>query len=89
MTLITPWSLLLGLVMASPALAQAWSEPSGDLGGAVLRFVLATVVAGAGLLVVGGLVDHYRSAVDAADTPDEQEPAVELEEGAATSAQVR
>jgi hypothetical protein len=65
--IINPWSLLLGLLLASPALAQAWSDPGADLTTPLLRFVLGTLVAGVGIALVSGLVELYR--------PQEQEPA--------------
>jgi hypothetical protein len=74
--LITPWSLLLGLLLASPALMQAWSDPGGDLTGAMLRFVLGTLVAGVGLALVSGLVALYRPEGNAESPIDE---VVELE----------
>jgi hypothetical protein len=80
--LITPWSLLLGLLLASPALVQAWSDPGGDLTGAMLRFVLGTLVAGVGLALVSGLVALYRPEATAERAVDE---VVELEPAAADS----
>lgn len=67
MKIITPWSLVLGLLLAGPALAQAWSDPGADVAGAMLRFVLGTLVAGMGLAVIGALVDLYRPAEQADD----------------------
>jgi hypothetical protein len=72
MSIITPWSLVLGLLLASPALAQAWSDPGADIGSAMLRFVLGTLVAGIGLAVIGALVDLYRGdgVIEATDATD-------------------
>jgi hypothetical protein len=63
MRLITPSSLVLGLVLASPALWQAFNEPGADITGALLRFVLAVIVAGAGLSFLRGIVAGYQDAV--------------------------
>lgn len=72
MRLITPSSLLLGLLLASPSLWQAFTEPGADITGPLVRFVLAVIVAGAGLSFLRGLVSGYQDAVirreqDAAD----------------------
>lgn len=63
MRLITPSSLVLGLVLASPALWQAFTEPTADITAALLRFVLAVLVAGAGLSFLRGLLAGYQAAV--------------------------
>lgn len=63
MRLITPSSLLLGLLLASPSLWQAFNDPGADITGALLRFVLAVIVAGAGLSFLRGIVGGYQDAV--------------------------
>jgi hypothetical protein len=61
MRLITPSSLVLGLLLASPALMAAFNDPSADITPALLRFVLAVLVAGAGLSFLRGIVGAYQS----------------------------
>jgi len=63
MRLITPSSLLLGLLLASPSLWQAFNEPGADITGPLVRFVLAVIVAGAGLSFLRGIVGGYQAAV--------------------------
>ncbi|MGD9957207.1 MAG: hypothetical protein AB7O74_09340 [Candidatus Nanopelagicales bacterium] len=62
MRLITPSSLLLGLLLASPGLWQAFNEPGADITGPLVRFVLAVIVAGAGLSFLRGIVGGYQAA---------------------------
>ncbi len=64
MRLITPGSLLLGLALSAPTLIDAFNDPAADITAALLRFVLAVVVAGAGLSFVSGLVAMYRAQHD-------------------------
>lgn len=63
MRLITPSSLLLGLLLASPSLWQAFNDPGADITGPLVRFVLAVIVAGAGLSFLRGIVGGYQAAV--------------------------
>lgn len=63
MRLITPSSLLLGLLLASPSLWQVFNDPGADIAAALLRFVLAVIVAGAGLSFLRGIVGGYQDAV--------------------------
>ena len=64
MRLITPGSLVLGLALSAPTLIDAFNDPSADVAAALLRFVLAVVVAGARLSFVSGLVAMYRAQHD-------------------------
>jgi hypothetical protein len=57
--LITPYSLLLGLIVTGPGLWAAFVDPSVAVAPAVLRFVVASLVAGAGIALVSGLVSAY------------------------------
>ena len=71
MRLITPSSLLLGLLLASPSLWQAFNDPGADITGALLRFVLAVIVAGAGLSFLRGIVGGYQAAAIRRERGDE------------------
>ena len=59
MKFVSPWALLLGLLMSGQGLLQAFEDPSTDLTPAVVHFVLASVVAGIGLSIITGLVSAY------------------------------
>lgn len=71
MRLITPSSLVLGLLLASPTLWQAFNDPGADITGALMRFVLAVIVAGAGLSFLRGLVGGYQAAAIRRERGDE------------------
>jgi hypothetical protein len=58
--LFTPGSLLLGLLLSAPSLMSAWSDPGADVAGALGRFLLAVVVAGAGLSFLRGMIASYQ-----------------------------
>jgi hypothetical protein len=57
--LITPYSLLLALLLSGPGLYQAFEDPAVDLTSAVLHFVMAAVLAGVGLSLLSGLISAY------------------------------
>ena len=59
MKFVSPWALLLGLLMSGQGLLQAFEDPSTDLTPAVVHFVVASVVAGIGLSIITGLVAAY------------------------------
>jgi hypothetical protein len=55
----SPLALLLGLLMSGPGLWQAFQDPDTELAPAVFRFVIASMVAGIGISIIGGLVAAY------------------------------
>jgi hypothetical protein len=55
----SPLALLLGLLMSGPGLWQAFQDPDTELAPAVFRFVIASMVAGIGITIIGGLVAAY------------------------------
>ncbi len=57
---ITPGAVLLGLLMSGPALVNAFQSPTGDLVDAMVAFLLAVLVAAAGLAALEALTDAYR-----------------------------
>jgi hypothetical protein len=59
MKFVSPWALLLGLLMSGQGLLQAFEDPTTDLTPAVVHFVVASVVAGIGLSIITGLVAAY------------------------------
>jgi hypothetical protein len=60
---ITPGSLLIALVLSAPALWQAWSDPSVDISGALMRFLLAVLLASVGLNMLRTVVKSYQRGV--------------------------
>lgn len=70
MKVFSPFALLLGLLMSGPALWQAFSDPTTALAPAVIRFVVASVVAGIGITVISGLVSAYAESNRAAASQD-------------------
>lgn len=59
MNLVSPLSLLFGLVVSAPALVEVYDDPSADVTTALLHFVVATLVAGMALRALRGIVLHY------------------------------
>ncbi len=59
MKLITPYSLLLGLLVTGPGLWAAFVDPDVAVAPAVIHFVLASLIAGAGISFVSALVKTY------------------------------
>lgn len=59
MSLVSPLSLVLGLLVSAPALAQVYEDPTADIVTALLHFVVATVAAGLALRALRGIVLHY------------------------------
>lgn len=63
MTLITPWSLFIGLVLTGPQLWRAWSDSSVDITSVLMRFVLAVLLASVGLKMLHAVIHAYRRGV--------------------------
>ncbi len=59
MKIITPYSLLLGLLVSGSGLYQAFSDSSVDVVPALMHFIVASLVAGVGLAVLSTLVSAY------------------------------
>ena len=76
MKFVSPWALLLGLLMSGQGLLQAFEDPNTDLTSAVVHFVVASVVAGIGISIITGLVSTY-SAGNRASAAAEAAAAVE------------
>ena len=91
MKLITPYSLLLGLLVTGPGLWAAFEDPTVAVAPAVLHFIVASLVAGAGIALVSALVSGYAASNTRPDEPtvddadildiDEAPVAVESDEG--------
>ncbi len=60
MKIITPASLFVALVLSAPTLWQAWSYPSIDISGVLVRFLLAVLVASVGLQLLRAVLETYR-----------------------------
>lgn len=58
MSIVNPLSLLIGLLVSAPSIWAAFEGPA-DLTPVLLRFVLATILAGLGVSGLGMLVRHY------------------------------
>ena len=92
MRLITPYSLLLGLLVTGPGLWAAFVDPSVAVAPAVIHFIVASLVAGAGIALVSGLVRTYAAGNSRADEPSpsddadildvDEAPAVETQDDA-------
>jgi hypothetical protein len=59
MRAITPGAVLVGLVLSSPALYTALTDPEASVDRALLRFLLAVLGAGIGLSMLRSLVAGY------------------------------
>ena len=59
MKFFTPYSLLLALLVTGPGLWTAFNDPGVSAAPAVFHFVLAALVFGIGLTLVGGIVRAY------------------------------
>jgi hypothetical protein len=70
----TPYSLLLGLLVTGPGLWSAFNDPGVPVTPAVIHFVVASLVFGVGLALLGTIVGAYsggagrRGGADAAGT---------------------
>lgn len=60
MKIITPASLFVALLLSAPALWQAWSNPSVDISGVLVRFLLAVLAASVGLQLLRAVIETYQ-----------------------------
>jgi len=63
MKAITPGSLLIGLILSAPGLWRAWSDPTVDVSGALVRFLLAVLFASVSISMLQSVIDSYRRGV--------------------------
>jgi len=57
---ITPGSVLMGLIISSPGLWQAWADPTVDITGAIIKFLVAVIFASVSISLLQGVIDSYR-----------------------------
>ena len=88
MRFVSPFALLLGLLMSGQGLLEAFENPSSDLTAAVVHFVVASVVAGIGISIIAGLVSTYAEGnrAHAASTADAASDGVDTDTSGPTPA---
>jgi hypothetical protein len=85
--LITPYSLLLGLLVTGPGLWAAFVDPDVAVAPAVIHFILASLIAGAGIAFVSALVKTYAEGNERKNRPTSDEDILDVDEAPAATAE--